>query len=81
VLVAQVPPASEQNRRGVGLVLAEASQQCPAWRVVWTEGGYRGPLVAGAAPNGRQVLIVAKPTGNKLFIALPRRWVVERTCA
>jgi transposase len=79
--VAQVQPASEQDRRGAGPVLAEASQQYPALRVVWADGGYSGPLVAAAAPTGCQVLIVTKPTGSKLFTALPRRWVVERTFA
>jgi hypothetical protein len=81
VLVSQVPPASEQDRRGAGPVLAEASQQCPAWRVGWADGGDSGPLVAGAAPTGCQVVIVAKPPARKLFTALPRRWVVARTVA
>lgn len=81
VLVAHVQPASEQDRRGAGPVLAEAGRRCPNLRVVWADGGYSGPLVAAAAPNGCQVRIVAKPAGAKTFTALPRRWVVERTFA
>ena len=81
MLVAQVQPASEQDRRGAGPVLAEAGQQCPALRVVWADGGYSGPLVGGAAPTGCQVVIVAKPPARKTFSVLPRRWVVERTFA
>lgn len=81
VLVAHVQPASEQDRRGAGPVLAEAARGYPALRRVWADGGYSGPLVASAAPAGCQVVIVAKPAGSKTFTALPRRWVVERTFA
>jgi transposase len=81
VLVAHVQPASEQDRRGVGPVLAEAGQRQPGLRVVWADGGYSGPLAAGAAPSGCRLEIVAKPVGSKAFAPLPRRWVVERTFA
>ncbi|TGE14970.1 IS4/IS5 family transposase [Hymenobacter elongatus] len=81
VLVAHVQPASEQDQRGAGPLLSEAGRCYPALRRVWADGGYSGPLVAGAAPDGCQVLIVAKPAGSKTFTALPRRWVVDRTFA
>ena len=81
VLVVQVQPASEQDRRGALLLLHEAGLCYPTLRLVWADGGYSGPLVAGAAPTDCQVRIVAKPAGNKTFTALPRRWVVERTFA
>lgn len=80
-MVAHVQPASEQDRRGAGPVLAEASPQYPPLRVVWVDGGYSGPLVAGAAPAGCQVLVASKLAGSKMFTPLPRRWVVERTFA
>ena len=81
MLVGQVQPASEQDRRGVCPVLAEAGRGQPNLRVVWADGGYSGPLVAGAAPSGCRLVLVPKPAGQKTFAALPRRWVVERTFA
>ena len=52
----------------------------PTLRLVWADGGYSGPLVAGyAAVNDCRVEIVAKPADQKGFVVLPRRWVVERT--
>ena len=81
MLVVQVQPASEQDRRGVCPVLAEAGRRQPDLRVVWADGGYSGPLAAGAAPSGCRLQIVAKLAGQKTFAALPRRWVVERTFA
>lgn len=81
VLVAQVQPASEQDRRGVYPVLQEAGRRQPDLCVVWADGGDSGPLAAGAAPSGCRLPIVPKPAGQKTFAALPRRWVVERTFA
>jgi transposase len=81
VLVVQVQPASQQDRVGVGPVLAEAGRRQPGLRVVWADGGYSGPLAAGAAPPDCRLQLVAKPAGQKTFAVLPRRWVVERTFA
>ncbi len=81
MLVVQVQPASEQDRRGVGPVLAEAGRRQPGLRVVWADGGYSGPLAAGAAPSGCRLVPVLKPAGQKTVAALPHRWVVERPVA
>jgi len=81
VLVACVQPASEQDRCGAVPVLREAARRQPQLQRIWADGGYRGPLVAAAAPPGCQLLIVPKPIGQKTFAVLPRRWVVERTFA
>jgi transposase len=81
VLVVRIQPASEQDRCGVAAVLAEAGQRHPQLQRIWADGGYRGPLAAAAAPLGCQLLIVAKPAGQKTFAVLPHRWVVERTFA
>lgn len=79
--VVQVQPAREQDRCGAGPVLQEAARRQPDLRVVWADGGYSGPLAAGAAPPGCQLRIVPKPAGAKTFAVLPRRWVVERPFA
>jgi hypothetical protein len=69
--VAQVQPASEQDRRGAGPVLAEASQQYPALRVVWADGGYSGcklPLKAGHSKTGVWQLVTSSHLLGRLKV-------------
>lgn len=80
LLVIHVQPGQLQERLGTAQVFATAGQQVPTLRLVWADGGYSGPLVAGyAAANDCRVEIVVKPADQKGFAVLPRRWVVERT--
>ncbi len=61
---------------------AETKARAPDHQLVWTDGRYQGPLVAQtAAAVGLRVEVVSKPPGQKGFVVLPRRWVVERTFA
>jgi len=63
-------------------VLAEAKSRAPDLPLVWADGRSQGPLVAqAAAAVGLRVEVVSKPPGQKGFVLLPRRWVVERTFA
>jgi transposase len=63
-------------------VLTEAKTRAPKLQLVWGDGRYQGPLVAqAAAAVGLRVEVVSKPPGQKGFVVLPRRWVVERTFA
>ena len=63
-------------------MLAEAKARAPDLLLVWGDGRYQGPLVAqAAAAVGLRVEVVSKPPGQKGFVVLPRRWVVERTFA
>lgn len=63
-------------------MLAEAKARAPDLHLVWGDGRYQGPLVAQtAAAVGLRVEVVSKPPGQKGFVVLPRRWVVERTFA
>ena len=51
-------------------------------KTIIADGGYRGELVEWVADNLSAVLqIVLKLEGQKGFQVLPKRWVVERTCA
>ena len=64
------------------VLVAEAKARAPDLRLVWGDGRYQGPLVAqAAAAVGLRVEVVSKPPGQKGFVVLPRRWVVERTFA
>jgi putative transposase len=50
--------------------------------LVWADGGYAGQLLGWVTRVLRLTLeIVSKPAGQRGFVALPRRWVVERTFA
>lgn len=81
-LAVQVQSASVQDPVGAGSVLAEAKSRAPDLPLVWADGRSQGPLVAqAAAAVGLRVEVVSKPPGQKGFVLLPRRWVVERTFA
>jgi putative transposase len=51
-------------------------------RRIWVDGTYRGPLLEWVMLHFRFVLEpVLRSDGQKGFVVLPRRWVVERTFA
>ncbi len=63
-------------------MLAEAKACAPDLKLVWGDGRYQSPLVTQAAEAlGLRVEVVSKPPGQKGFVVLPQRWVVERTFA
>ncbi len=70
-----------QGPVGAGPVLVEAKVRAPDLQLVWADGRYQGPLVAQAAAAGLRVEVVSKPPGQKGFVVLPRRRIVERTFA
>ena len=52
----------------------------PSIALVWADGGYPGTLDSWAVHYCRIALeIVRKPTGQRTFEVLPRRWMVQRT--
>lgn len=72
--------ADIQDRDGVSLVLAAIR----TWlRHVFGDGGYAGPkLRAALGRMGQWTLDILKRSDHqKGFEILPRRWIVERTCA
>jgi len=55
----------------------------PRLRLLWTDNKYHNHALYGwVDENAHYALqVVRRPTGPKGFVALPRRWVVERTFA
>jgi putative transposase len=82
LLVVQVHAANIQDRDGAEQVLTETHELCPTVTYGWADQGYAGALVEWAGLLlGITLTIVKRPADQKGFVALARRWVVERTIA
>jgi transposase len=81
LLVITVTAASVQDRDGGEDVLGRLHRRLPGVRHIFADGGYAGRLVAAARRWAMTVEIVPKPSQQRGFAVLPRRWVVERTFA
>jgi transposase len=78
----QVHAANIQDRDGAEQVLAETHDLCPTVTYGWADQGYASELVEWAATLlGITLAVVKRPTAQKGFVVLARRWVVERTIA
>lgn len=82
LLVVMVTAASVQDRDGGIRVLDRAKMAMPSLVLVWADGAY-SRRVQQFASQALHILVqvVAKLVGQKGFVPLPRRWVVERTNA
>ncbi len=75
-----VHAADIQDRDGAKQVLRKLRGRFPRLERIWADGGYTGALVAWTAKFGQWILdIVKRPSDQKGFSVLPRRWIVERT--
>jgi len=67
------------------LLLAALAHRFRRLRLIWADGAYAGKLVEWVHElrrRGRLLLEIVKRSDDaKGFVALPRRWVVERTFA
>ena len=93
VMLVVVTAASVQDRDGGKTLLKGLFERIKKprykhwWRfcrlqLIWADGAYRGELVEWVERAlGWQLSIVEKAEGQRGFVALPRRWVVERTFA
>lgn len=80
LLAVVVTAASKQDRDGAKDVLLAAKGRFPRLRVIWADGGYAGALIGWVKRTcGWLVKTILKPEGQKGFVVLPKRWVVERT--
>lgn len=91
VMLVVVSAASVQDRDGGKMVLTglferiKKARYAHWWRycrleLIWADGGYRGELIEWVRRKlGWELSIVEKAEGQKGFVLLPRRWVVERT--
>lgn len=75
--------ADIQDRRGARLLMIRLYAMFTALSVIWADGGYSGVLVKWANAMSNWNLIIVKRTDamRGKFVALPRRWVVERSFA
>lgn len=82
LLAVVVTAASVQDRDGARLLLDRLAGFCKKLRRVWVDGAYRGPLLDWVAQRFRfRLQPLLPPSGQKGFVVLARRWVVERTFA
>ncbi len=97
VMLAVVTAGSVQDRDGAKIVLKalferikKPKSRYPHWwrfcrsrlALIWADGGYRGELIEWVKRIlGWKLEIVERRKGQKGFVLLPRRWVVERTFA
>jgi len=82
LLMIVVHAAGEQDRDGAKLVFLRLRQKFERLKLVWADGGYAGQLVEWVGGFCKFVLqIVRRNEGQRGFVLLPRRWVVERTFA
>ena len=83
LMVVVVTAACVQERDGAKLVLGRFTGACKKMRLIWVDGGYRGPDLANwvAARCPIRLRVVLRSDTQKGFVVLPRRWVVERTFA
>ncbi len=77
-----VHSAGIQDPAGARQVLSKARLDCPRLQWIWADAIYKGPLVRWAwCCFGWEMQIVKRPSRQKGFQVLARRWVVERTFA
>jgi len=82
LLAVLVTSAAVQDRDGARQLLQHLAGFCKKLRLIWVDGGYRGPLVDWVAHNfSFRLRPVLRPKGQNGFVVLARRWVVERTFA
>src|SRR3954469_10575286 len=74
--------ASIQDRDGAKMIFERLGEEgwFPRLRLIWADGAYGGELIECVRRCFGWVLeIVRRPEGQKGFVVLPRRWIVERT--
>ena len=82
LLAVVVHSAGVQDRDGARRVLRALLGWFPRLLTIFADGSYAGRLERFAAGLGGWMLaVVRKVPGQRTFVVLPRRWVVERTFA
>ena len=84
MIYAIVHAADIQDRDGGVFVMATMFGMYPFLMKLYADGGYQGPLFRRAVAKIMarvNVEIVKRSDHAKGFVALPKRWVVERTFA
>lgn len=84
VLQAIVHPANMQDRDGGIELLTALTERFPLLAKLFADGAYQGPVFREGVAKVRPTLaieIVSRREHGKGFVALPKRWIVERTLA
>src|SRR5437764_8817940 len=82
LLAVVVTSAAVSDPAGARLLLRRLGGACKKLRRIWVDGTYRGHLLEWVLLHFHFVLQpVLRSEGQKGFVLLPRRWVVERTFA
>lgn len=80
-----VTAGSVQDRDGAKQLLEDLAAEeavIKRLKLIWADGSYRGELITWIEDLfGWTLEIVEKPKEQKGFLALPKRWIVERTFA
>jgi transposase len=78
----QITVASVQDRDALAPLLKAAHRKSPQIKMSFVDGGYQGEEAQRAAFKASRISITVvkrADTQIKGFVALPKRWVVERT--
>ena len=73
--------ADLSDQVGAVLLLALCAASLPLLLKLWADQAYRGLVAFALAQYGLAVEIVSKPPDSRGFVALPKRWIGERTLA
>lgn len=77
-----VHPANVQDRDGAEELLRQTRRLFPFIERVIGDAGYQGPKMAAAvARTGTWTLEIVRRCDRHHFVALPKRWIVERSLA
>jgi transposase len=77
-----VHPADVQDRDGARQVLRTARRLFPFIEHIFADAGYQGSKMEQVvADTGCWTLQIVKRSDAHHFVALPKRWIVERTIA
>jgi putative transposase len=85
VLAVAVTSARADDGTSAPVVLGKLrAEDYPRLRVIFADGKYHNHALAAWQRQrrvGYEVVVVSRPPGQRGFVALPKRWVVERTLA
>ena len=78
-----VHAADVPDGEGARLVLWRLGQRWPQLRLLWADSRYGGVALAAWVQEelGAALEIVRRAKGQRGFVLLPRRWVIERSFA